>query len=107
MNIIFFATVILTIVTFNLVPLTPRGKEIFGHYLTYKITYKINGFKNTNNEYVLTNSPFVESIKVPCNSWLMWWQSITHLPLVRIEKPKVEIEFENADIERIWEELKG
>lgn len=89
-------------IVFNIMPFTT---DVFNHYLRTKTTVYVNGYKDCFGTYHIFSRPHIDVIKEPCNPWLFWWQTITHLPLVKMKPNEKEYVFENDEIEELWRRI--
>lgn len=85
--------------------LFPKLKEIYGHYYTSQTTIYVSGIQKDGN-WTIEQRPFVKSIRVPCNHYLMWYQQFLPFKFVKIQSPETTYEFQNEEVKKIWEKAK-
>ena len=101
--IVIISLLILLLVCFNLAPFVLS--DTFGHYYRVHMHTYVFGKQKDNGDWDLEVKANIKTIKEKCNPWLMWWQEIIHLPLVKMKSNTSSISYSSDEVARIYKEI--
>ena len=92
---------IIALIVFNIAPFILS--DTFGHYLV-PIHYIYVYGEETPMTIMLYAERRFETREEKCNPWLMWWQEITGLQLVKMKPNETHYTYQDERIERLWKQ---